>query len=89
MRSRQSMPHMAARQQADQNAIDHVLLADDNFADFFAHLIEMTGGKLECGLKWHVIILAVTACNRMGVMYYNTRASCRPTIRLPILLNSD
>ncbi len=79
---------MPARQQADQDAIHHVLLADDDLADFLAHLIEMTGGELECRLGKHVFILTVTGCGCLGVMYYNTRASCRPTIRLPISQNN-
>ena len=79
---------MAAGQQADQDTIHHVLLADDDLADFFAHLIEMTGGELKCRLGTHVFILAVTGCYCLGVMYYNTRASCRPTILLPISQNS-
>jgi hypothetical protein len=35
-----------ARQKADEHAIDHVLLADDDFSDFLAHLVEMAGGEL-------------------------------------------
>ena len=80
--------HVAAGQQADQDAFDDVVLADDDLADFLAHLIEMTGGELECRLGTHVFILAVTGCYCLGVMYYNTRASCRPTILLPIPPNS-
>ena len=34
--------NMAAGEQADENAIDHVLLADDDLSDFVAHLIEMS-----------------------------------------------
>ena len=36
--------HMAASQEANQDAVDDMLLADNDFADFLAHLIEMTGG---------------------------------------------
>src|ERR1700733_1291596 len=36
--------HVAASQEADQDPIDHMLLADNDLADFLAHLIEMTGG---------------------------------------------
>lgn len=35
---------MAASQEADQDAVDNMLLADNDLADFLAHLIEMTGG---------------------------------------------
>jgi hypothetical protein len=35
---------MPSGQKADEDAIHHVLLADNNLADFFAHLIEMAGG---------------------------------------------
>src|SRR5271166_1470861 len=76
--------NMPPRQQADEDTIDHVLLADNDLADFLAHLIQMTGGKLKYGLGMHVLILTVTRCDCLGVRYYNTRASCRPTIRLPI-----
>ena len=79
---------MAAGEEADEDAIDHMLLADDNFADFLAHLIEMTGGELNCGLGGHNLILAVTRWKCLGVMYYNTRASCRPLILLSIRYNS-
>ncbi len=58
--------NMAAGEQADQDAIDHVLLADDDLADFLAHLIEMTGGELECRLGTHVLILAVTELRLLG-----------------------
>jgi hypothetical protein len=37
---------MAARQQANQHTVHHVLLADNDLADFIAHLIQMTGGEL-------------------------------------------
>jgi hypothetical protein len=50
--------YMAAGQKADENAIDHLLLADDDFADFAAHLIEVAGGDLESGVG-HLYILAV------------------------------
>ncbi len=77
--------NVAAGQQADQDAVDHVLLADDDFADFLAHLIEMTGGELKCGLGTHVSYFnGDERWNCLGVMYYSTRASCRPPIRLPI-----
>jgi hypothetical protein len=38
---------MATGQQTCQNTIDHRLLADDDFSDFFAHQIQMSGGKLK------------------------------------------
>jgi hypothetical protein len=57
---------MAAGQQTDQDPVDHMLLADDDLADFFAHLIEMTGGELECRLGTHVLILAVTSLLLLG-----------------------
>jgi hypothetical protein len=39
--------NVASRQQADEDAIDHMLLTDDDFADFLAHLVEVTGGELD------------------------------------------
>jgi hypothetical protein len=35
------------------------LLADDDLADFVAHLIEVAGGELERGVGTHLFILAV------------------------------
>ena len=49
-----------------------MLLANDDFTDFLAHLVEMTGGELNCGLGTHDLILAVTGWDCLGVMYYNT-----------------
>ena len=51
--------NMTAGEKADENAIDHLLLADDDLADFAAHLIEVAGGKLEWGVGSHLFILAV------------------------------
>ena len=79
---------MASGEEADKDTVDYMLLADDDFADFLAHLIEMTGGELNWGLGGHDLILAVTRWKRLGVMYYNTRASCRPLILLSIPSNS-
>jgi hypothetical protein len=80
--------NVAACEEAYEDAINHMLLADDNFADFFAHLLKMTGGELNWGLGGHDLILAVTRWKCLGVMYYNTRASCRPLILLSIQHNS-
>ena len=49
--------HVAAGQQTDQNAIDHVLLADDDFADFITDPVELRGSELESGIGLHRIIL--------------------------------
>ena len=38
---------MASGKQADEDAIDDMLLADDDFTDFLAHLVEVTGGELD------------------------------------------
>ena len=75
--------NVAAGEQADQDAIDDVLLADDDLADFLAHLIEMTGGELECRTRDARSYFSGDARNCLGVMYYNTRASCRPTNSSP------
>lgn len=52
---------MTTGEEADENAIDHLLLADDDLTDFAAHLIEVAGGELEWGVGSHVSILAVEA----------------------------
>jgi hypothetical protein len=38
---------MSTGKQTGQNTIDYRLLADDDFSDFLAHLIEITGGELK------------------------------------------
>ena len=48
---------MAPGQQADENAIDHFLLADDDFSDFLADPVQLRSGKLEGGVGLHQIIL--------------------------------
>jgi hypothetical protein len=35
---------MAAGEQTDENAVDHILLADDDFADLLADLVQLRGG---------------------------------------------
>jgi hypothetical protein len=37
---------MAPREQADEDAIDHVLLPDDYLANFLANLVELRGREL-------------------------------------------
>jgi hypothetical protein len=36
--------NVAASQETNQDTVDNVLLADNDLANFLAHLIEMTGG---------------------------------------------
>jgi len=48
-----------AGEQADQHAIDDVLLADDNLSYLATNQIQMAGGKLQ-GIKRHLFILAVS-----------------------------
>ncbi len=36
--------HVPAREQADQDAIDHFLLADDDFPDLVTNFLELAGG---------------------------------------------
>ena len=50
---------MAAGEQTDQDAIDDVLLSDDNFADLFADLVELSCRELKRGVGGHLIILDV------------------------------
>jgi hypothetical protein len=54
-KSRHSLQqHVTTGQQACQNTIDYRLLADDDFSDFPAHQIEITGGELKRGISTHV-----------------------------------
>ena len=50
---------MPACQKADENAVDYILLTDDDLGDFLAHLIEVASCELERGLGRHLPILAV------------------------------
>jgi hypothetical protein len=36
--------HVAAGEQADENSIDHILLADDNFSNFLTNPVELRSG---------------------------------------------
>ncbi len=49
-------------QQADQHAIYHVLLPNNDLTDFLTDLIEVPGGELKWGLRTHGLILTVTTC---------------------------
>ncbi len=44
-----------SRQQADENAIHHFLLADDHFPDFLAHPIQLLGGELKRCVRFHAL----------------------------------
>ena len=48
---------MPARQQADQYAIDYILLADDDLPDFFANFFQLPSGELERFFRLHALIL--------------------------------
>ena len=54
--------HVAARQQADQHAIDDVLLADDDLSDFLADPVQLSRGELEGGIWLHRTILPQNDC---------------------------
>jgi hypothetical protein len=56
--------NVAAGEEADEDAIDHLLLADDDFADLIAHLIEVAGGELEGRAGMHLFILTVRGVGR-------------------------
>ena len=49
--------HVAAGQQADQHAFDHVLLADDDFGDFAADGVQPVHRELECRFGSHALIV--------------------------------
>src|SRR5436190_12753768 len=51
---------MAAREQADQDAIDDILLPYNNFGDFLAYLIEPGDGYLQIGIGLHHHIVGQT-----------------------------
>ena len=48
---------MPTGEQANQNAIDNILLTDNDFRDFLANLIEPRNGQLQDGFGLHVTIL--------------------------------
>ena len=49
--------NVAAREQAGENAVDHFLLADDDFPDLVANFLELACGELERGFRLHALIL--------------------------------
>ena len=60
---------VAAGEQADENAVDHGLLADDDFPDLVTNFLELGGGELERGFRLHAIYSTsglVRAINRAG-----------------------
>lgn len=93
--------HVASGQQADQNAIHHRLLTDDDLADFLPKLVERAGGELEPGVRSiHVSILAVKPQDRWkgeagqrganiaaGVMASGNSSQSHPERRLTDLRN--
>lgn len=48
---------MASGEEADENAVDNVLLTDDDLADLAADLIEAAGSELEGSVGRHLYIL--------------------------------
>ena len=52
--------NVSAREHADQDTIDHVDLAYDDFRDFLANLIEQNRGVLNVGMCGHLFILAMS-----------------------------
>jgi hypothetical protein len=73
---------VAAGQKTDQDAIDHLLLADDDFANLLAHQFQMSGGNLKGGVSTHVYILLLLYGIAAGQTwsYYSTRETCRQTV---------
>lgn len=61
---------MPARQQANQNAVDYILLTDDNFADFLAYQLELLTGVPEVRVGRHGPILAVEWTARAGIVWF-------------------
>jgi len=44
---------MSAREQANQYAVDHFLLADNDLSNFFSDAVELRGRKLKGGIRLH------------------------------------
>ncbi len=49
--------NVTAREQANQDAVHHIMLADDDFSDLLPDLIQLRGGNLEGGIGGHYPIL--------------------------------
>ncbi len=49
---------VAAREEANEHAVDDFLLADDDLADFLAYTVELRGRKLKSCLWLHLDILS-------------------------------
>ena len=48
---------MAPRQEADQDAVNHLLLADTDLPDLLADAVERAGCQLEIGIGVHKLIV--------------------------------
>src|SRR5229473_1617129 len=46
---------MTPGEQADEDAIDHILLANNDFPDFLAHPIDLSGGDLKSRIQLHAL----------------------------------
>ena len=74
---------MSTRQQADENTIDYVLLADNDFGDFLAHLIEVASCELKSGVGRHLSILDLIGALRLR------EVTLKLTCMLPVNPSSD
>ncbi len=52
---------MSGGEQADENAIDHALLADDDFADFVAYFVEFRDRRIDGGFRCHSLMIEYRA----------------------------
>ncbi len=70
--------HMAAGEQADQNAVDHILLADDNLADFLTDPVELRGGELEMRYRAALDYSSASATSSRPASYPVQLKSAKP-----------
>jgi hypothetical protein len=52
-------------QQADEHSIHHFLLANNHFADFLAHPIQLLGGELKSCVRLHALYDSAASLKRL------------------------
>src|ERR1700739_3219675 len=79
--------NVSSRQQADENAIHHFLLAHDHFSDFLAHPIQLLGGELKRCVRLHALYDSAASLKRLLCQMGNQGGAYNLTARP--LISSD
>lgn len=73
--------NMAAREKADENAVNHLLLADDHFSDFLANLIQSGDGGLDRPIHGHTSIVRQGIADPAPITVMPRPPTARPSDR--------